>query len=271
MKIAKLLNPFYVYRRGFVELEYLMLRHGLRASLNYQKLAALKDKHQGKRAFIIGNGSSLRISDLDRLTGEITFACNKIYLAFDQTQWRPTYYVAGDRLFFMQTWFYLNNLSNCGITMLFPYWFKYLFPPIKEAIYFKAISEPVHFKEPRFSINALIGLYWGATVTYLLFQLAYYMGIRKMYLLGVDYDYNTKKEHLTGKEPYVVTESISSSYFHPRYHQQGEKVYPPNLNWHEKAYCAAHKAMSPLKGEIYNATRGGKLEIFPRVEFDTLF
>ena len=108
MKIAKLLNPFYVYRRGFVELEYLMLRHGLRASLNYQKLAALKDKHQGKRAFIIGNGSSLRISDLDRLTGEITFACNKIYLAFDQTQWRPTYYVAGDRLFFMQTWFYLR-------------------------------------------------------------------------------------------------------------------------------------------------------------------
>ena len=60
------------------------------------KTKALKNIHKGKRAFILGNGPSLEIEDLDKLKNEITFASNKIYLAFDQTDWRPTYYCVED-------------------------------------------------------------------------------------------------------------------------------------------------------------------------------
>ena len=45
-----------------------------------KRLRSLKGKHSG-RCFIIGNGPSLRNSDLRRLMelGETTFACNSLY------------------------------------------------------------------------------------------------------------------------------------------------------------------------------------------------
>lgn len=55
-----------------------------------------KDMHRGRRCFIVGNGPSLRIEDLDRLQGELTFASNRIFLAFEQTEWRPSYYTMCD-------------------------------------------------------------------------------------------------------------------------------------------------------------------------------
>ena len=57
-----------------------------------QYLKELKDKYKGKRCFIIGNGPSLTKADLEMLQNEITFATNKIYQIFPQTNWRPTYY-----------------------------------------------------------------------------------------------------------------------------------------------------------------------------------
>ena len=68
---------------------------------NYEKtrygkrIARLRNKHAGQRCFIVANGPSLRPEDLDLLqrSGEITFGMNRIYKLFDQTRWRPTYYV----------------------------------------------------------------------------------------------------------------------------------------------------------------------------------
>ena len=43
-------------------------------------------KYEGKRCFIIGNGPSLKLEDLNRLKNEITIASNKIYLIFNKTE-----------------------------------------------------------------------------------------------------------------------------------------------------------------------------------------
>ena len=47
-------------------------------------ISRVKNLHYGKRAFVIGNGPSLTTADLDHLTEEITFAANKIYLAYEK-------------------------------------------------------------------------------------------------------------------------------------------------------------------------------------------
>jgi hypothetical protein len=49
-----------------------------------RRLAALKDVHRGERCFIIGNGPSLKKTDLSRLSGEFTFGMNRFYLLFDE-------------------------------------------------------------------------------------------------------------------------------------------------------------------------------------------
>ncbi len=56
-------------------------------------LAQLKDIHAGKRAFIIGNGPSLKQTDLSRLRNEFTFGLNRIYLMFPELGFHTTYFV----------------------------------------------------------------------------------------------------------------------------------------------------------------------------------
>ena len=49
-----------------------------------RRLAALKNAHKGERAFIIGNGPSLKQTDLAKLKNEFTFGMNRIYLMFPE-------------------------------------------------------------------------------------------------------------------------------------------------------------------------------------------
>ena len=63
-----------------------------------KQLVKYKSKYVGQRCFFIGNGPSLQVEDLTKLheASEITFAFNRIYNIFDQTPWRPTFYVSQD-------------------------------------------------------------------------------------------------------------------------------------------------------------------------------
>lgn len=57
-----------------------------------------KNFYDGQRCFIIGNGPSLTISDLEKLKacGEVSIASNSIYNLFSKTEWRPTIYTVHD-------------------------------------------------------------------------------------------------------------------------------------------------------------------------------
>jgi len=243
---------------------------GLCLTVNDRKLAGLKDRHAGRRCFIIGNGPSLKITDLDRLHGEITFASNKIYLAFDQTEWRPTYYCVEDTLVVKQHAGALGKLDH--VIKFFPFYMKKYIPPLKNALYFYLQHEDFYPHPPRFGKNACHKLYWGCTVTYTLIQLAFYMGIRTMFLIGVDFDYTIPDgSHDTHLSMKVYESSGEKNYFHPEYMTPGELNFIPNLFYHEKAFVAARKEIEQCGGQIFNATRGGKLEVFTRVDIDSLF
>jgi hypothetical protein len=48
------------------------------------------------RAFIVGNGPSLKPEQLDKLIPEVSFGVNRIHLMYDKTKWHPDYYVYMD-------------------------------------------------------------------------------------------------------------------------------------------------------------------------------
>lgn len=258
-----------IFKGGFDILLFLFASQGLIISPNDRKLLKLKTIHEGKRCFIIGNGPSLLIKDLDRLKNEITFASNKIYLAFDQTDWRPTYYAAEDQFILGNNFEDISNLK--GFLRFFPRRYGNEAPFIKDGIYFRRrVSKTFDPGEPGFGLSPIIYFYWGHTITYILIQFANYMGIKEIYLLGIDFDYKVPKEFEKGDDPYIVGDNLLN-HFHPNYLQTGVKVRPPNLHLHALSYKCAKRKFIELGGKIYNATRGGKLEIFPRVDFDTLF
>lgn len=282
MQFIRLLNPSGIYeKRNRIitllryhsyhpvrALQRYMARQGCPVTLNERKLLKLKNKHKGQRCFVIGNGPSLHIKDLDMLKNEITFAANKIYLSFDQTDWRPTYYAVEDSLVARQNYPIINQLN--GFIKLFPIRMKLWVPSFDNSIYFNLKLEAFYPRKPRFGTNALDRLYWGSTITYTCIQLACFMGIKEIYLIGVDFSFSIPpKRDDKNKKIYVSNGEVN--HFHPDYRKPGEKWYEPNLHHQKQSYLAAREAIQRLGGQIFNATHGGKLEIFPRVDFDTLF
>jgi hypothetical protein len=48
------------------------------------------------RIFLVGNGASLKITNLDLLFGKPSMAVNKIHKIYKKTKWRPTHFVKVD-------------------------------------------------------------------------------------------------------------------------------------------------------------------------------
>ena len=280
--IKSIFNPFYVYERrdlivpGLKDIlkQSLSFGHrclrarGITLTTNDRRVAALKGIHEGQRCFIIGNGPSLTIEDLDKLKNEITFACNKIFLAFDQTAWRPTYYSISDVLVAENNQSAVKGLKLCK---LFHEDVKSYFRDADDIIWLKGLKMPIlnGEYEGKFSTSALEGVYGGWTVIYPQIQLALYMGIRKIYLIGVDFSFEVPKS--TGRKcrsGEILEHQGEINHFHPEYRKPGEKWTTPLLDLQYRAFLAANRALEEHGGCIFNASRKTALDVFPHVDFD---
>jgi hypothetical protein len=230
----------------------------------------LKNRHAGERAFVIGNGPSLRISDLDRITEEVTFACNKIYLAFPETAWRPTYYTVEDHLVAQQNHTEIEAMRRVA-TKLFPHTLALHGIHFSDGLTYRFNWKDVYPALPEFSDDARHGFHWGSTVVYTMLQLAAFMGIREIYLIGIDFSFTipAHREGSTGKFNIYVSEG-ERNHFHPDYRKPGEHWHQPNLEYQEKSFLSARNYFETHGGHIFNATRGGRLECVPRIDLDTL-
>ena len=229
-----------------------------------QRIRTFKDLHKGRRCFVIGSGPSLRIADLERLKNECTFASNKIYLCFNETNWRPTYYVAEDDRVITHSLEAINKMS--GSTKLLR-----ILPDVEyrngsDLVRFEMIT-PSEADFPVFREDAAQGLACGYTVTYIALQWAFYMGFTQVYLLGVDFNYPGMRLCPDGTAEFAQP----GTHFISGYGKPGEKFWAPNFAKNLQAYKLAKTVFERNGLAIYNATRGGKLEVFERVDFDQLF
>jgi hypothetical protein len=242
-----------------------------------------KNMHKGERCFLIGNGSSLSANDLTKLynNNEVSFGCNAIYKVYSQTKWRPDYYVLMDLIHLLEEgtidviptastrYKFIKKLPENNIYK--KYYTKLLEKDKNNFIYFNTVSESVANKLPRFSDDVSRAFYACGTTMYTLIQLAVYMGFITVYLLGVDgtmssmkepekflsekrhfYDENTDFVNLASLSPSRITEETSDI---------------RTIN----AYKKSEEYTRGRGIRIYNATRGGQVEIFERVSFDSLF
>jgi hypothetical protein len=280
VNLNKYFNPLYIYKYRDQILPYFIKKYyqvwnyirfetakrNFYLTENERQLSALKDIHKDRRCFIIGNGPSLKIADLEKLGQEITFAVNKIYLAFDQTNWRPSYYVVTDGLVAKQNYHEINELF--GFPKLISSWAtERWYTPFKNAIYFRYKGYETYPEPPGFEKNIIDKIYAGRTVVYACLQLACFMGIKEIFLLGIDFNFVEPSNMNNG----ILSSEGEVNHFHPDYRKIGEKWFDPKIEYQKKAFQVADESIIQLGGRIYNATRGGKLEIFRRVDFDSLF
>ena len=105
------------------------------------------------------------------------------------------------------------------------------------------------------------------TVVFTAIQFAVYMGMKEIYLMGVDHHFHTS----INSQGEIVVDPTAKDYFSDDYNRDRENLYIPNTDLSTLTYVAAKEYADTHGIEIYNATRGGKLEVFPRVDFDFLF
>jgi len=233
-----------------------------RVSANY--FESIRNLHAGKRGFIIGNGPSLKMKDLDRLQGEVSIASNLIYLAFGKTGWRPTYVTVVDNLVWEKLASDAHRYYRAVVIQ------DTLDPERAKCVtyQFKSLGRAISVDDRvAFSSNAAEGLYGGSTVTYTNLQLARHLGLNPVYLIGCDHYYSEPRD---AKEMQAI-ENGSCNHFSSEYRVEGEMVNPAPIENMTRAYQVAQRYCEQGDFRVYNVTRGGHLEVFPRCGFDDLF
>lgn len=227
---------------------------------NRLRLASLRDKYRGRRAFIFGGGPSLRRTDVRLLKDEVTIASNAIFLIFDEMGYKPTFLTVEDRLVAEDRAASLNDIR--GTTKVFPRDLRQFLRPDEDTLYIDFRRNYAGF--PSFSERFEDVVYWGGTVTMLNLQLAFHLGCDPIYLLGFDHEYKVPAK----LDSVVITsQRADDNHFHPDYFGPGFRWHDPRLDRMEAGYRIARTHFESAGRRVFNATSGGKLEVFPRADF----
>jgi hypothetical protein len=242
------------YRFGYA---FLLTQPKFRQSI--VRIREYKDRHRGKRCFIIGNGPSLRNMELSPLSSELSFGLNRIYLMFDALGFTTSYYVVVNKLVVQQ--FSPDILSKVHVPKFISYdarrWIQFV--PNLMFLYCR--------EGPHFFSDVTQGVWQGGTVTYIAMQLAYYMGFEQVILIGVDHSYQEAGQ----PNETVVSQGEDPNHFDTDYFGKGTRWQLPDLETSEVAYRIAKAQFDRGGREIIDATVGGKLNIFRKADYRDLF
>jgi hypothetical protein len=224
-----------------------------------RKLAALKDTHRGERCFIIGNGPSLKNTDLKKLQSEFTIGLNRIFLAFPELGFKTSVLLSVNDLVVEQS---AQDIQSLEIPKFVSWRARRWLQP-DDGLYFLYTT----YTGPKFARDVTGRLWEGATVTYTALQLAYHLGFETVILIGVDHSFVTKGKPNTT----VVSQGDDPNHFHPGYFSKGFRWQLPDLDTSEQAYWMARKAYEDSGRKVIDATVGGQLQVFPKADYEGLF
>ncbi len=220
------------------------------------RLKAFHDLHMGEDCFLIGNGPSLNKMDLSLLNDYFTIGLNKIFLLFERTGLKIDYHVCVNR-------FVIEQCSQDFLKMKCPSFISYKnrtdILEDNEKVYF--IGD-VHSKWIFFE-DITTGISQGSTVTYAALQIAFYLGFKRVFLIGVDHNFARKGT----PHKVEILKGDDQSHFDPNYFK-GMKWQLPDLAGSEKAYRLAKDHFEKNNRLITDATVDGKLNIFPKMKFE---
>jgi len=162
-----------------------------------------KNKHNGERAFFIGNGPSLSNTPLTELESEHTFATNRIWKYYDDTSWRPDYYTYIHRHGLVDKEAITNSTSDETIGFVSSH-AKEQLQEDENIIYLNSeqykddrvecLRKPETIPDYAYDLwsddlQEVIYGYNGSI--YAIFQLVHYMGFDELYLVGCDLGIDT--------------------------------------------------------------------------------
>jgi FkbM family methyltransferase len=244
------------------------------------RLASLQNKYAGERIFVMGNGPSLNRTPLHLLESEFTFGVNRIYLLYDRINWKPSFYTSLDWRVVPDNAREINGLT--GSTFFFEERFRGLLREGPDVFYYahEGSKKPAP-GQPAFSYDVSSGGTRGAgSVVGTAIQLAFFMGFDPIYLIGCDLGYRIKETvQQEGEDRFgtgvrvnlTSTRDDDPNHFDPSYFGKGAEWHDPNVTRMIEGHEECRKGIAAQGRRIFNATVGGELDVYERVDFNTLF
>jgi len=201
--------------------------------------------------------------DLSALRNEFTFGLNRIYLAFPALGFQTSCLVSVNDLVIEQC---IREMQ----ALLMPRYFSWHSRRFVSAGA-RGSDLPTFlyttYDGPKFAHDAGGRLWEGATVTYVALQLAFHMGFQQVILIGVDHHFATQGE----ANKTIVSDGEDPNHFSPGYFGKGFRWQLPDLETSEMAYAMARDAFRLAGREVLDATVGGRLSVFPKIDYGSLF
>jgi hypothetical protein len=233
-----------------------------------------RDRHKGKRCFVLGNGPSLKRQDLSAIVNEVTFVTNSFYLhPLVGETWQPTYYFLSDPQYFDGSLDLSEMTAIASRITTAPFFVPFYAHkvlqdsqvlPLDRTYYVAAGGERLDRvqKKPDFT-TVTPGM---QTVVQLAMMAAMYMGCSTIYLMGLDHDW--------------------LSHFGEEVHFYGEHEADDQPDGHvgQWTYLSLMEAMTMMwqhylmlsriarnEGiKIINCTGGGFLDVFERANYEQI-
>ena len=238
----------------------------------------LNNIHSGRRCFLVGNGPSINTQDLTLLKDEVTIVATSFYRHRDAKEINPSYWVFADPQFWQNPKQYFIPTFNQALSKDIS---TRLFIPTGGFHYLNKVNRgpliDLHFYhyDPSRDINTPIDFgagipLYGQNVMHVCLMLAFYLGCNPIYFMGCDRDYwnMTREEYDTFFIEHFYEESGNNNKCLEHMPWEQWLRGKARTEWESVQL----KEYASLRGfDIYNATQGGYFEIFPRVQYESLF
>lgn len=238
--------------------------------------ADLRDRHRGRRCFVIGNGPSLARQDLTPLAGEVTLAMNGFVRHPLLDVVRPTYYLFADGTFFDGTEPSRALLADVRRKAVHS---EFLVPYSAAAdVQRHGWLDPARTRHVAFAGNLRSSPLRRLDLTrpvpsvtncaQLGVMLGLYMGCSEIYLLGVDHDFLAHQgthRHFYAGQTLAGHRVANDDYGRYRYLEMIRIVTDVWLGYGTLRRHAERRGVT-----VVNCTDGGFLDVFPRRPFEAV-
>ncbi len=236
--------------------------------------AKYRNKHQGERCFIVCSGPSVKQQNLLPLRNEITFFVSTGFLHPDYAAIQPAYHCT----------------PSHEQTPRFLEWFKRMDASLGSAQLFLGAADATFVRQnglfqTRNVSYVNMGLLWNRdrseiydltrrvpgvqSSPIMALLIAMYMGFKEIYLLGVDLDqlWSGEYRHFYDDETLRNVEAVNEDFKVVTPLQEMFNIH--HILWQQ---FESLKNIADANGvRIFNATRGGALDVYPRAKFEGLF
>ena len=241
--------------------------------------ADLKNRHPGARIFVLCNGPSVRKQNIRPLKDELVISVSSGYLHPDYAEISPRYHCVPQITYGVMTradvisWFGEMHERLGAATLILSETEELLVR--EEGLFPGRDVRYANLRRPFFDFPAgipdLTGPLPGVqSVPILALMFAMYIGGKKLYLLGTDHDHFRSGEYRYSYEPTVL---------------KGKDIFVDDKGKLRGGWLAEFNALAALWSqyesirelaanndvEIFNATCGGELDLFPRIALEELF